>query len=97
MFTSSGDVWAFMVIVGLICGVISGAIAWAKHRSFIAWFLAGFFFSIIGVFISAIISKNMKKCPKCGEFSTYGTAKCEYCGYEFIPSESEELVNFSIK
>ena len=35
------------------------------------------------------MSKNAKKCPHCGEFSPYGTAKCEYCGYEFIPSESE--------
>ena len=89
LFTSSGDVLAFMVIVGLICGIISGAIAWAKHRSFIAWFLAGFFFSLLGILISAIMSRNEKKCPKCGEFSPYGTAKCEYCEYEFIPIKSE--------
>ncbi|AFM41001.1 hypothetical protein Desaci_2026 [Desulfosporosinus acidiphilus SJ4] len=90
MITPSSDVMSLWFIFGIICGIISGAIAWAKHRSFIAWFFAGFFFSILGVLISAIISRNEKKCPKCGEFSPYGTEKCEFCGYEFIPSESED-------
>lgn len=91
LFTSSGDILAFMVILGLICGIISGAIAWAKHRSFVAWFLAGFFFSLLGILISAIMPKNAKKCPRCGEFSTYGTEICEYCNYEFM-NKSKEVI-----
>jgi len=76
------------IMIEVALGVISGLIAWAKHRSFFAWFLVGFFFSLLGVLIVAVIPKNAKKCPKCGELSTYGTTTCEFCGYVFYsPTE----------
>ena len=76
------------IMIEAAFGVTSGLIAWAKHRSFIAWFFAGFFFSLLGVLIAAVMPKNAKKCPKCAEFSPYGTGTCEFCGYVFYsPTE----------
>lgn len=89
MITPTSDFMTLWLIAGIICGVISGVIAWAKHRSLLGWFILGFFFSILGILISAIVSRNEKKCPHCGEFSPYGTVNCEYCDYEFIPNEHE--------
>lgn len=87
LFTTSDSVFAFIMAVGIVAGIISGAIGWSKHRSIIAWFFVGLFFNLLGILIAAIMSPNAKKCPHCGELSPYGTFTCEYCGYEFIPSE----------
>lgn len=80
-----------MVVAGIICGIVSGAIAWEKHRSVFGWLVFGFFFSGLGLVAISVIPKNAKTCPKCGELSTYGTGTCEYCGYVFyVPKDKPD-------
>lgn len=51
---------AFITILGLLCGGISGAIARTKHRSFIIWFLVGAFLNFLGILICAVMPQKNK-------------------------------------
>ncbi|MFT5689522.1 MAG: hypothetical protein ACI8PQ_002368 [Planctomycetota bacterium] len=48
---------------GLLFGIVAGAIASSKGRSFVGWFFAGLFFSVFGVIGAAVVSNrdNEKK------------------------------------
>ena len=91
----SPDYSAFIglvIFLGLICGLINLFIADSKGRSGCAFFLLGFFFSVIGVVIASIISPDLKalkerslkkgkmrKCPHCAEIVAIEATKCRYC------------------
>lgn len=51
------------LVVGLICGAISSAIAGNKNRSVGGFFAAGFFLGIIGIIIAAVVSPGRPPAP----------------------------------
>jgi hypothetical protein len=64
-------------------GLISGYIAYKKNRSFIKWFIYGFFLGIIAI-VHALIIKNGKKCPECCASVDMQAKVCKHCRYKFI-------------
>ena len=85
-------IMGFVVLLGIICGFVNLFIANPKGRNGCAFFLLGFFFSVIGVVAALIISPNleklkernikegkMKKCPHCAEIVAIEATKCRYC------------------
>lgn len=59
MLADSG-LLAFQLIVALVCGIITAAIASGKGRSGVGWFFVGFLTGIIGIIIAACMS-NLKQ------------------------------------
>ena len=73
---------AIAVFVSIFTGIISYAIAENKGHtgnSLSLWFAIGFFFSVLGVVASLLISK-VKVCPSCKESVKSDAVLCEHCG-----------------
>ena len=51
---------AIQLVIMLICGVLGATIAAKKGRSAVGWFFGGFFFSLVGIIIVAVLP-NLKE------------------------------------
>lgn len=83
-----------LLFIGMLLGVITGAIAQKKGESFMAWWLFGTFLFIVA--LPLIIIKEpksnqspvcSKKCPFCGVTIKFSDLKCNRCGRD-QPAES---------
>ena len=69
----------FILILGAILGVIPGAIAARKGRSFVLWWLFGSLLFIVALPMS-IILKPARQCPECAGGVDKKARKCRHCG-----------------
>ncbi len=91
----------FMLLIGLIIGVIPAAIAQRKGRSFVAWWIYGFLLFIVALPHSLLLkrseagiearqlSEGMQKCPFCAEMIRQEAKVCRFC-HSDLTSGSEE-------
>ena len=85
-----------LIMVGIFFGVIAAVIARQKGRSEIRWFMAGFFFHIIGLialFLPPVVKAGRtKKCPACAEIVKAEARVCRFCRSEIATIEESEGV-----
>ena len=95
---------AAAVIIWLICGIASAAIASGKGQSGFAWFFGGLLLGPLGLIIVALLPKiqseverreletgEYKKCPQCAELVKREAKICRFCGYDFTKEEHHEV------
>ncbi len=71
-------------LIWIACAVIVGAIARAKDRSFLGFFLISAVFSpLIGLIVVLVRQSGGKKCPSCVEKVKLEAKKCRHCGHKF--------------
>jgi hypothetical protein len=83
------------LIVPILLGLIVGAIAKSKGRSFLLWWLYGALIFIVAIIHVLIIKPDIKaieeeqiasggkKCPMCAEIVKADALRCRYCGNSF--------------
>lgn len=87
--------YLFLFVVG---GLIGSAIASAKGRNTIGWFLICAIIPIFGIFIILLMpnlkdqaiyirEKNSKQCEKCAETVQLEALVCKHCGHAFRGNE----------
>lgn len=83
------------LFIELLFGVITSINGSSKGRSGYNWFLIGFFLGPLGLLISVVVStnvnaiihsKNMRKCPFCGELIQNVAIVCRFCRHD-LPKE----------
>lgn len=82
------------VILWLIVAAFCGAIASSKNRSFLGWFILGFFFSLLALIAVAVMpalpgkivaarpmrTESPKLCPDCNTQNSRAFRYCSNCG-----------------
>lgn len=84
------------LILWFLCGLVAGAIYKSKGRDVAAAFLVGLIFGPIGVLLAAltptdkaaqernaVVSGEMKRCPKCAELVRHNAQVCRFCQHTF--------------
>ena len=84
---------AFLVVCWLIVACLCAAIAMAKGRSAIGWFILGFLFGPLALLFASAMSSApkysravehpFKKCPSCAEQVHIDAARCKHCRHDF--------------
>lgn len=82
-----------IIIIAVLLGLIPGAIAYSKGRSFVKWWLLGALLWIVVFPITLFMAKDQaaldarqikngaaKKCPQCAELIRPDAAVCKFCG-----------------
>ncbi len=88
------------LIVALSFGFLNGLILGYKGRNIVGGFMLGFFFPVIGIIISLLLSPTqavqeekalqrgeIKRCPYCLELVKAKAVKCRYCHSELNSNE----------
>ncbi|MCL5028859.1 MAG: zinc ribbon domain-containing protein, partial [Bacteroidetes bacterium] len=109
IYEANEKLYAWILILSLVIGIITNLVAIRKNRNQYAWFFIGFFFGLIGLIASLIVpklhinSKNKysnasnnvfeKKCPDCAEIIKAEAKMCRFCGRIFSETELQEATN----
>lgn len=67
-----------LIVIGLICGGISAAVASSRGASAGLWFVLGFLFGPLGLLLS-FLSGSGRNCPFCRKAVHREATKCPYC------------------
>ena len=94
------------IIIAICLGLIPAAIAQSKGRSFVGWWLYGAALFIVALPHSLLIKPDVKqiereqlesgtsqKCPFCAELIKAEARVCRFCGRDFPPQESAQLIS----
>lgn len=93
-----------VLIVAALLGLVVGAIAQSKGRSFFGWWLYGALLFIVaivhvlvlkpdvkGVEARALQGGDQRKCPHCAEVIKAEAKVCRYCGRDVEPVAQASL------
>ena len=79
------------IILWIVCGIGSAAIASSKGRSTFGWLVLGLLFGPIAVLIVGLMAKpapdveTLRKCPFCAELILKEAKVCKHCGRDVEP------------
>lgn len=105
VMNSTGQMWYFLIVFWLLCGVVSAVVASNKGRSGCGWLIVGFLLGPFGFVLSLVVSKDessvekealmsgtVKKCPYCAELIKREAIICRYCGKDLNAAEIPQSI-----
>lgn len=104
--------FGLLVLLGLVCGAVTGYLAIERGRPAVPWFFAGFFLNAIGIVALLITTERVSgvpgglrkvpvtalpvACASCGHANHPSAARCDRCGDELEPGSESEVVRVAL-
>src|SRR3954470_8614151 len=76
------SLWAWALLLTLICALIGGLIGWSKGR-FVAGLVWGAALGPIGWLVIIFSRAGQRECPECGRRNLPDAKVCRFCGIDF--------------
>jgi hypothetical protein len=95
--TKKGNLMDLAILVAVLSGFLTAAIAHSKNYNGLLWFILGLFFPAIAPIVIIFFKQTLTaenapptpethvKCPDCKELVRKEASKCKHCGSNLIP------------